>query len=189
MITNRSKKREIRDLQRLLVTLGYMAAPRGKDKGWWSNETQEAVITAHKMIGWPHPSDGKWVSAPALAMMAATAHSHGVDQDGKSTSFVRTFAGGPGTYAGGPGTYAGGPGTYAGGPGTYAGGPGSYAGGPGSYAGGPGSYAGGPGSYAGGPGSHAGGPGSHAGGPGSHAGGPGSHAGGPGSHAGGPGSH
>ena len=55
MITNRSKKREIRDLQRLLVSLGYLTAPTGEDKGWWSAETQEAVVTAYKMIGWDHP--------------------------------------------------------------------------------------------------------------------------------------
>ena len=51
MITNRSTKREIRDLQRLLVCLGYMEPATGKDKGWWSAETQAAVVMAYKMIG------------------------------------------------------------------------------------------------------------------------------------------
>lgn len=116
MITDESPKREIRDLQRLLITLGHLDWTIDATGGKWGKETQAAVVAAYAALGWEHPDDGKWVSAAALAAMAARLPPVGA-------------AGGAGSYAGGAGSYAGGAGSYAGGAGSYAGGAGSYAGG------------------------------------------------------------
>jgi hypothetical protein len=89
MITEKSKKREIADLQRLLMSLGYMDWTVASTVGKWGKATQQAVRVGYDRLGWDHPKNGRWVSAAALAAMAA---------------HLGTPAGGGGTHAGGGGT-------------------------------------------------------------------------------------
>ncbi len=70
MITNTSSKREIKDLQRLLLAVGLMEFTASTKSGKWGAETQEAVLRAYTKLGWDHPADGRWISAPALAAVA-----------------------------------------------------------------------------------------------------------------------
>jgi len=80
MISNTSNKREIKDLQRLLLAVGLMR-PKGAAKwkgGVWGDETQRGVLAAYTQLGWDHPVDARWISAPALAAVAAALHVHGV---------------------------------------------------------------------------------------------------------------
>ncbi|MFK8024537.1 MAG: hypothetical protein AB8G26_11310 [Ilumatobacter sp.] len=120
MITHKSKKREIEDLQRLLVAAGYITKLKESERGRWTKRTQKAVRAVYRGLGWNHPEDGRWITGPALAAIAAASHDHAVAR-GMSRSSTGRGAAGPGTHAGGPGTHAGGPGTHAGGPGTHAG--------------------------------------------------------------------
>jgi hypothetical protein len=160
MVTGESSTREIKDLQRLLLSVGLMEFTASTESGKWGVETQEAVLRGYEMLGWEHPADGRWISTPALAALASAMHHHSVA--GADTPTGEGIGGG-GSHAGGGGSHAGGGGSHAGGGGSHAGGGGSHAGGGGSHAGGGGSHAGGGGSHAGGGGSHAGGGGSHAG--------------------------
>ena len=113
MITQKSSKREIRDLQRLLISVGHLTWTVDAKSGKWGRETQDAVAAAYAAIGWDHAPKGRWISAAALAAIAA-----GLPPTG-----------GPGSHAGGPGSHAGGAGSHAGGAGSHAGGAGSHAGG------------------------------------------------------------
>lgn len=84
MITNRSDKHEIRDLQRMLIDLGLLEGAEDFDSGWWGAETQEAVLRGYAHLGWEHPADGLWITSAALASLAANAHHHHAG-DGKAT--------------------------------------------------------------------------------------------------------
>jgi pyruvate/2-oxoglutarate dehydrogenase complex dihydrolipoamide acyltransferase (E2) component len=72
VITNKSSKREIRDLQRLLLAVGLMEFTPSSKGGKWGDETQEAVVRAYQHLGWDHPEDGRFITAPALAAIAST---------------------------------------------------------------------------------------------------------------------
>ena len=55
--------------------------PKGAAKwkaGVWGDETQRGVLAAYTQFGWDHPVDARWISAPALAAVAAALHMHGV---------------------------------------------------------------------------------------------------------------
>ncbi len=132
MITNKSSKREIKDLQRLLLSVGLMEFTASSASGKWGAETQEAVLRGYTVLGWDHPSNGRWISGPALAALASALHQHAVPGASEPTG---EGVGGGGTHAGGGGTHAGGGGTHAGGGGTHAGGGGTHAGGGGTHAG------------------------------------------------------
>lgn len=84
MITNRSEKHEIRDLQRMLIDLGLLEWCEDSESGWWGSETQEAVRRGYASLGWEHPREGLWVTSAALASLAAAAHHHHV-ADGAAT--------------------------------------------------------------------------------------------------------
>ena len=125
MITDKSSKREIRDLQRLLLSVGLMEFTASSKSGKWGDETQQAVLDGYTRLGWDHPAKGRWISSPAVAAIAAALHQHAVDGDGQaSVSF-----GGGGTQMGGGGTQMGGGGTQMGGGGTQMGGGGTQMGG------------------------------------------------------------
>jgi len=113
---------EIADLQRLLLQAGLMTFSTTSQPGVWGEETQRGVSEAYARLGWEHPQGGQWISAPAIAAIAALLKPRTANGDTGSTGGGGTHAGGGGTHAGGGGTYAGGGGTYAGGGGTYAGG-------------------------------------------------------------------
>ena len=155
MITYQSHQQEIRDLQRLLLSLGFLAWNDYSQKGHWGRETQNAVIGAYAYIGWDHDPEERSITASALAALASGAHSHLVDGASGQTS------GGAATGTGG--SHAGTGGSHAGTGGSHAGTGGSHAGTGGSHAGTGGSHAGTGGSHAGTGGSHAGTGGSHAG--------------------------
>ena len=72
MITEKSGQDEIRDLQRLLISVGLMEFRASSRNGRWDDKTQEAVMLAYTRLGWDHDEDAKWISAPALAAVAAT---------------------------------------------------------------------------------------------------------------------
>jgi hypothetical protein len=104
MISNTSKKREIKDLQRLLLAVGLMR-PKGAAKwkaGVWGDETQRGVLAAYTQLGWDHPVDARWISAPALAAVAAALHVHGV------AGQVTSAGVGGGGHIGGGGNIGGG---------------------------------------------------------------------------------
>ena len=61
----------IRDLQRLLISLGHLEWTIDATGGKWGKETQAAVLAGYAALGWEHPDKGKWVSSAALAAMAA----------------------------------------------------------------------------------------------------------------------
>jgi hypothetical protein len=157
MVTGESSTREIKDLQRLLLSVGLMEFTASTESGKWGVETQEAVLRGYEMLGWEHPADGRWISTPALAALASAMHHHSVAGADTPTGegiggggshrrwwrFACSHAGGGGSHAGGGGSHAGGGGSHAGGGGSHAGGGGSHAGGGGSHAGGGGSHAGG----------------------------------------------
>ena len=124
MITKKSDKREIRDLQRLLIATGYLTLAKRSDRGWWSSETQAAVQAVYRTLGWEHPPKGKWITSAALAAISGAEHHHHID--GVSSGESHTSGGG--THAGGTGSHAGGTGSHAGGTGSHAGGTGSHAG-------------------------------------------------------------
>jgi hypothetical protein len=132
MITNKSRKREIRDLQRLLMSVGLMEFASTTTSGEWGDETQAAVLRAYTTLGWDHPADGRWITTPALAALTSALHSHTIDGSNTPTS--------PGTGAGGSHTGAGGSHTGAGGSHTGAGG--SHTGAGGSHTGAGGSHTG-----------------------------------------------
>ena len=110
----------------MLVSAGYLVELDAAERGRWREQTQAAVLEAYRGIGWEHPSEGRWITAPALAAIAAASHAHVIVRN-ESTSRNGKAAAGPGSHAGGPGSHAGGPGSHAGGPGSHAGGPGSHA--------------------------------------------------------------
>ena len=143
MITNKSRKREIKDLQRLLLAVGLMELTTEAESGKWGPGTQAAVLLAYAQLGWDHPADGRWISAPALAATASAMHQH-------------TIAGSETPTSGGSGSHIGGSGSHIGGSGSHIGGSGSHIGGSGSHIGGSGSHIGGSGSHIGGSGSHIG---------------------------------
>ena len=128
MITESSDAAEIKDLQRLLIAVGLLEFRSSSRNGTWDDETHDAVLLAYTRLGWDHAADEKWISAPALAAIAAALHTHGSGTDGG--------VGGPGSHIGGPGSHIGGPGSHIGGPGSHIGGGGSHIGGPGSHIGG-----------------------------------------------------
>ena len=47
MITSKSRKREIRDLQRLLLAVGLMELTSEDEDGKWGNRTHAAVLLAY----------------------------------------------------------------------------------------------------------------------------------------------
>jgi hypothetical protein len=110
MITRKSHKREISDLQRLLLSLGLMSFTDTTKSGQWGDETQAGVVRLYDHLGWAHPAKGRWVTAPALAAIASALHTH------------ESGVGGTGSHAGGTGSHAGGTGSHAGGTGSHAGG-------------------------------------------------------------------
>ncbi len=135
MTDERSEKGEIRDLQRLLIELGFLQWREDSDPGWWGDETQEAVLAAYRYIGWDHPSDGmcdgRWVSAAALAAIVGACHKHGSgdpadpysapgvwdpdDEQPAKTGGAKTGTGGAKTGTGGAKTGTGGAKTGTGG--------------------------------------------------------------------------
>ena len=122
MITKKSGKREIRDLQRLLIATGYLTLAKHSDRGWWSSETQEAVLAVYRRLGWEHPPKGKWITSAALAALASAEHHHHIGGPGSGetrTSGGEAHAGGTGSHAGGTGSHAGGTGSHAGGTGSH----------------------------------------------------------------------
>src|SRR6056297_3001074 len=114
MISKKSPKREIKDLQRLLLAVGLMEFTSSSKSGVWGDETQEAVLAEYTHLGWDHPAKGKWISAPALAAVAAALHRH--DVDGTATS---GGVGGSGSHIGGSGSHIGGSGSHIGGSGSH----------------------------------------------------------------------
>lgn len=131
MITNRSEKGEIRDLQRLLLELGFLVWRDDSESGWWGVETQDAVEAAYRFIGWDHPRDGMWVSAAALAAFIGASHKHGVGDDDYSAAGIwdpedepeaKSGTGGSKTGTGGSKTGTGGAKTGTGGSKTGTGG-------------------------------------------------------------------
>jgi hypothetical protein len=114
VITHVSSSLEIADLQQLLQWAGLMSTTAFKS-GVWGEQTQRGVQGAYARLGWDHPQDGQWISAPAISAIAALASTRLASPDAGSTGGGGTHAGGGGTHAGGGGTYAGGGGTYAGG--------------------------------------------------------------------------
>ena len=128
MITDESPKREIRDLQRLLIALGHLNWTVDAKSGVWGRETQEAVLAGYHSLGWDHPRKGTWVTSAALAAMAA--------------QLAIGAAGGGGSHIGGGGSHIGGGGSHIGGGGSHIGGGGSHIGGGGSHIGGGGSHIG-----------------------------------------------
>ena len=118
MITHKSKKREIRDLQKLLLSLDLLAYSDDVDNGVWDDATQAAVVGLYQHLGWSHGAHDRWVTTPALAAISSAIHHHAVGDDGATGPGT----GGPGTHTGGPGSHTGGPGSHTGGPGTHTGG-------------------------------------------------------------------
>ena len=51
MITRKSNKREISDLQRLLLSLGLMSFTDTTKSGVWGEETQVGVIRLYEHLG------------------------------------------------------------------------------------------------------------------------------------------
>ncbi len=131
MITNKSRRREIRDLQRLLSAVGLMDTSDGID-GKWGARTQVAVLLAYTRLGWDHPVAGQWISAPALAAIASSLHQHTI---AGSESPTGVGIGGSGSHIGGSGSHIGGSGSHIGGSGSHIGGSGSHIGGSGSHIG------------------------------------------------------
>ena len=166
MITNQSDHREIGDLQRLLLSVGLMEFSASTQSGTWGEATQQAVLAAYAKLKWHHDDDAMWISAPALAAIAAALHQHAVDGNDTTGEGV----GGSGSQVGGSGSQVGGSGSQVGGSGSQVGGSGSQVGGSGSQVGGSGSQVGGSGSQVGGSGSQVGGSGSQVGGSGSQVG-------------------
>ena len=78
MIDKKSKKREVADLQRFLSEAGYLDWGSSSDvAGEWGNDTTAAVIAVYEDLGWDHPKKGSWISAAALAAIAATSERSG----------------------------------------------------------------------------------------------------------------
>ena len=131
MITSQSDHREIEDLQRLLIALGLMEFSASSQSGTWGDETQQGVLAAYAKLKWHHADDEMWITAPALAAVAAALHQHAVDDSGTTGEGI----GGPGSQIGGPGSQIGGSGSQVGGSGSQVGGSGSQVGGSGSQIG------------------------------------------------------
>ncbi len=141
MITSKSRKREIKDLQRLLLAVGAMELSSEAEDGKWGSATQAGVVVAYTRLGWDHPDDGRWISAPALAALASAMH-HTIDgsDGGAGAGGSNIGAGGSNIGAGGSNIGAGG--SNIGGSGSHIGGSGSHIGGSGSHIGGSGSHIG-----------------------------------------------
>ncbi|HEY5663641.1 MAG TPA: hypothetical protein VIS05_06365 [Ilumatobacter sp.] len=107
MTSYRSKKRDIKDLQRLLLSLDLLAYSDGATDGVWDDATQAAVVRLYQHLGWKHDSGDRWVTMPALAAITSALHHHrlGDADDHRAT--------GPGT--GGAGSHTGGAGSHTGG--------------------------------------------------------------------------
>jgi hypothetical protein len=75
MINEKSKRREIADLQRFLSETGYLDwGPSSDESGEWGADTSAAVIALYEDLGWDHKDHdkaGTWISAAALAAAAA----------------------------------------------------------------------------------------------------------------------
>ncbi len=69
---------------------------------------ERGVLAAYTQLGWDHPVDARWISAPALAAVAAALHVHGVA--GQVTSAGVGGGGniGGGSNIGGGGSHIGG---------------------------------------------------------------------------------
>ena len=78
MISSKSKKREIADLQRLLSETDYLDWGATSDEtGSWGDDTAAAVVAVYKDLGWDHPKAGTWISAAALAAIGRSADRSG----------------------------------------------------------------------------------------------------------------
>jgi hypothetical protein len=108
MITEKSGKREIKDLQRLLLSVGLMKFKSSSKSGKWGKETQKAVLKAYTRLGWHHPKDGRWISAPALAALAASMHRNAIGGGGNQMGGGGNQMGGGGNQMGGGGNQMGG---------------------------------------------------------------------------------
>ena len=104
MITYNSKKREISDLQRLLTSLGLIPSTEQTTEGVWDPVTQAGVNRLYDHLGWNHPNDGRWVTAPALAAIASALHQHALESDASTTALG---TGGGGSHTGGGGSHTG----------------------------------------------------------------------------------
>jgi hypothetical protein len=90
MISTKSKKREIADLQRFLSEAGYLDFGESSQAGEWDADTTAAVVGVYEDLGWEHPKAGTWISAAALAAMAAGSDRSG---GGSMTRGVRSGGG------------------------------------------------------------------------------------------------
>ncbi len=71
MITSKSKKREIADLQRFLSDTGHLDWAEASDEtGEWGSDTSAAVVAVYDDLGWDHPTAGTWISSAAMAAIA-----------------------------------------------------------------------------------------------------------------------
>jgi hypothetical protein len=115
MITEREQQPGDADLQELLRAAGLMGSTAPYQAGTWCEQTQRAVLEGYRQLGWKRAQDGRWISSPALAALAARAPINRSAQGGTdSAGGAANLAGGPGNLAGGPGNLAGGPGNLAG---------------------------------------------------------------------------
>ena len=64
MINDKSSKREIKDLQRLLLSVGLMKFKSSSKSGKWGKQTQKAVLQGYTQLGWHHPKKGYRASKP-----------------------------------------------------------------------------------------------------------------------------
>ncbi len=111
MVTFKSKKREIADLQRLLLSVGLLDASDKSTDGVWGDATQGAVVRLYADLGWSHPTYGRWVTTPALAAISVVLRSE-----------FESGTGGGGSHTGGGGSHTGGGGSHTGGGGSHTGG-------------------------------------------------------------------
>ena len=110
-ITPKSAKREISDLQRLLLSLDLMKFTDTTKSGTWGDETQDAVVALYADLGWDHDDDARWITSPAMAAatgLHATWHANRTSRAGGGLS-----VGGGGSHASAGGAHAGGGGSHA----------------------------------------------------------------------------
>lgn len=94
MISTKSKKREIADLQRFLTEAGYLDWGAASDhEGEWGTDTTAAVVAAYEDLGWENPKPGTWISAAALAALAAMSSGAGRTGGGSMSRSIRTGGG------------------------------------------------------------------------------------------------
>ena len=107
MITSVSSSLEIADLQELLKAARLLETTASFQAGTWCEQTTRAVQEGYRRLGWKRKQEGRWISTPAVAALAAKLMADRAAPGEGNAGGAGNLAGGAGNLAGGAGNLAG----------------------------------------------------------------------------------